>query len=67
VGIEHWDLAWLAKWDMFMYMITKHLFRWQRKGGLQDLRKAHHELGKYIEVLEAEKGEDAGPGYVNQD
>jgi hypothetical protein len=52
---------------MFMYMITKHLFRWQRKGGLQDLRKAHHELGKYIEVLEAEKGEDAGPGYVNQD
>ena len=78
---EHWDLAVELGWDFFQYQITKYLWRWKDKGGVQDLRKAEHFLRKYIAVLEAnpklparfefpnnrELGAEPGPGYVNQD
>jgi len=82
-GEEHWDRAWRLKYDCFQYIITKWVERWRDKGGLEDLKKAHHALGKYIEVIEAEQaplikslsesnlpvddGSAPGPGYVNQD
>lgn len=50
-GLEHWDLAWLFRWDNFQYAITKYVMRWREKAGLQDLRKAAHCLEKYIEVV----------------
>lgn len=54
-AMQHWDVSWLMGWDMFMYCITKYLWRWQLKGGLNDVRKAQHYLAKYIEVLEKEQ------------
>lgn len=66
--IEHWDLSWSAKWDMFLYSITKYLFRWKHKNGVQDLKKAAHYLQKYIEVVEKHEGtEPQGRGYVKQE
>jgi hypothetical protein len=76
---EHWDRAWRLKYDPFQYIITKWVERWRDKGGLQDLRKAHHAIEKYIELVEAEGSEKAAapeqdddgsapcPGYVDQD
>ena len=54
-SLEHWDLAWLFKWDNFQYAITKYVMRWRSKGGVEDLRKAKHCLEKYIEVVEKEE------------
>ena len=64
--IQHWDIAWGMKFDMFQYIISKWLFRWRHKGGLEDLYKIRHAVNKYIQVAEVEAG---GPtsGYVNQD
>lgn len=53
-SLEHWDLAWLFRWDNFQYAITKYVMRWREKAGLQDLEKAAHCLTKYIEVVAAE-------------
>jgi len=50
-SIEHWDLAWLFRWDNFQYAITKYVMRWRSKHGVEDLRKAQHCLEKYIEVV----------------
>jgi len=79
-GEEHWDRAWRLKYDPFQYIITKWVERWRDKGGIQDLRKAHHALEKYIETVEAEQaisdplndkpeqGTEPEPnGYVSQD
>jgi hypothetical protein len=52
---EHWDIAWGLKWDSFLYPITKYLWRWRDKGGVEDLKKARHYLDKYIEVNTAEE------------
>lgn len=56
-SIEHWDLAWLFKWDNFQYAITKYVMRWRSKHGVEDLRKAQHCLEKYIEVVLRDEGE----------
>lgn len=50
-SVEHWDLAWLFRWDNFQYAITKYVMRWRSKHGVEDLRKAQHCLDKYIEVI----------------
>jgi len=52
-GEEHWDRAWRLKYDCFQYIITKWVERWKEKGGVEDLKKAHHALEKYIELIEA--------------
>jgi hypothetical protein len=50
LGLQHWDLAALFHLDYFQGQVTKYLFRWRLKGGLQDLHKARHYLDKYLEV-----------------
>lgn len=65
--LEHWDLSWAAGWDMFQYCITKYVFRWKYKRGLEDLKKAAHYLQKYIEVVEKDQGEEASSRYVKQE
>jgi len=35
--------------------IVKYVTRWQSKGGLKDLKKAHHHLALMIERVEAEE------------
>lgn len=52
-GEEHWDRAARLDYDPFQYIITKWIERWRDKGGIEDLRKAHHAIEKYIEVVEA--------------
>jgi len=69
--IQHWDIAWMLNWNIFQYMITKHLWR-NKTDRLEDARKAHHETAKYVEMLEREEEKvrflgDATPSYVNQD
>jgi hypothetical protein len=70
-GIEHWDVVHLFELDYFQGQITKYLFRWRKKNGIQDLEKARHFLDKYIELArqdEAASGAEALPrGYVDQD
>jgi hypothetical protein len=50
LGLQHWDLAALFHLDYYQGQISKYVFRWRLKGGLQDLHKARHYLDKYIEV-----------------
>jgi len=57
-GEEHWDRAWRLRYDPFQYIITKWVERWRDKGGIEDLEKAHHALGKYIEVIRADYPHD---------
>lgn len=52
--LQHWDISWYSNFDMFQYAITKYLWRWRMKGGVESLRKARHALDKYIEVIENE-------------
>lgn len=50
---EHWNVVAALGWDYFTGQITKYLWRWRRKGGVGDLKKAAHFLQKYIEIEEA--------------
>jgi hypothetical protein len=63
--LQHWDLVKIFGWDYFQGQITKYVMRWRDKNGIQDLDKAAHFLQKYSEI--EYEGEEAGPGYVNQD
>jgi hypothetical protein len=66
--IQHWDWVASNNLDYFQGQITKYVFRWKKKGGVQDLEKARHFLNKYIELAEADL-DPAEPtrAYVNQD
>ena len=65
--IQHWDFVWANNMDYFQGQITKYVYRWRSKNGLQDLYKAKHFLDKYIELAEEEHLGDATPDYVEQD
>lgn len=64
--LQHWDVVHLFELDYFQGQITKYLFRWRRKNGVEDLLKAQHFLEKYIELHQEERKGDATPSYVNQ-
>lgn len=49
-GPQHWDMVAQFGLDYFQGQITKYLFRWRLKNGIEDLRKAQHYLEKYIEL-----------------
>lgn len=53
--MQHWDMVALFKLDYFQGNITKYLFRWRKKNGIEDLKKAQHYLEKYIELAEKEE------------
>lgn len=48
---QHWDVVAMFKLDYFQGNITKYVFRWRDKNGLEDLEKARHYLEKYIEEV----------------
>jgi len=48
--LQHWDVVRHFSLDYFQGQITKYVFRWRDKGGIQDLEKAKHYLDKYIEI-----------------
>jgi hypothetical protein len=47
---EHWDLAVKIPLSYLEGCTTKHVARWRKKNGMQDLQKAMHYLDKLIEV-----------------
>ena len=68
--LQHWDIVYHFKLDYFQGQITKYVFRWKDKNGLQDLLKAKHFLEKYIELHTpkmVDTSEPQGRGYVHQD
>jgi len=55
--IQHWDFAWANHLGYFEGQITKYVTRWNKKNGIEDLKKARHFLDKYIELLENSENE----------
>lgn len=50
-GKEHWDLMWeMYGESWFIGNITKYLFRYKNKNGMEDLKKAKSYLDKLIEL-----------------
>jgi hypothetical protein len=47
---QHWDLAIKIPLGYLEGCTTKHVSRWRKKLGIQDLQKAMHYLDKLIEV-----------------
>lgn len=63
-GEQHWDRQWrLFGPGYFVGCATKYLERYEKKGGLNDLRKAVHFTQKLLELETAyAKGEGPVPG-----
>lgn len=51
-SIQPWDYIVANELGYLEGNIVKYVSRWKDKGGLDDLRKAHHYLAKLIEVVE---------------
>jgi hypothetical protein len=49
-GVQHWDFTWENGYNQFEYSVSKYVYRYPKKGGVQDLHKAMHHLEKYFEV-----------------
>lgn len=49
--VQHWDFVAANNLDYFQGQITKYVYRWKNKNGLQDLEKAMHFLQKYMELV----------------
>jgi len=47
---QHWDFVADVKMDYFLGVGTKHITRWQKKDGIEDLEKTIHYIEKRIEV-----------------
>jgi hypothetical protein len=47
---QHWDLAVKIPLGFLDGCVTKHVTRWRKKLGIQDLQKAAHYLDKLLEV-----------------
>lgn len=52
--IQHWDFAASNGYDYLLGQVTKYLFRWRDKNGLQDVEKAAHFLQKAGEVFSSD-------------
>jgi hypothetical protein len=48
VALEHWDIY--GQRDGLLYGVTRYLWRWQDKNGVEDLEKARHFIDKMISV-----------------
>ncbi len=73
---QHWNLVVAYGWDYFTAQVTRYMFRWTKKGGLEDLKKARHYIDKLIELVESgwmpegmekRNATEPGPNYTNQD
>lgn len=51
-GLQHWDVVYKFNLGYFEGQITKYIFRWRKKNGVEDLKKARHFLDKLIEMNE---------------
>lgn len=48
--IQPWDFIAANELGYFEGNVVKYVSRWKDKGGVQDLQKAYHYLGKLIEL-----------------
>ena len=71
--IQHWNVMLANGFPYMEGQIIKYVWRWRRKNGIEDLRKARHFLEKLIDYEMTEgadsanaAGEEPGPGYVDQ-
>lgn len=55
IPIDHWDVVAIFNLDYFQGQITKYVMRYNKKNGVEDLRKAVHYLEKYLEILTTPK------------
>lgn len=64
-GKQHWDMVAEFELDYFQGQITKYLFRWRKKNGIEDLEKARHYLDKYIELERSKRDaeDQSGKGF----
>jgi hypothetical protein len=60
--IDHRDMARELKWGIDTIYITKYMFRWPHKGGVEDLYKAMECLQSLIDYAEG----SPTSGYVDQ-
>ena len=64
--IQHWDFVLANDIPYLEAQIIKYVYRWRKKGGLQDLEKARHFLEKLIQS-NPDPAEPQAHGYVDQD
>lgn len=55
LAIEPWDYIAANNLGFFEGSVVKYVTRWDRKGGVADLRKAKHFIEKLIEVETAKE------------
>lgn len=48
--IQHWDFVVSHDYGYLEGQVTKYVFRWKDKNGLQDVQKAEHFLQKLVEI-----------------
>jgi hypothetical protein len=58
-GIECWDYIVANKLGYLEGTAIKYLTRWQKKNGVEDLKKAIHFIEKLIEVEELKNGKSS--------
>ena len=63
--LQHWDIY--AAFPYLIGYLTKYLWRWRDKGGINDLEKAEHCMQKLLEDAKSEKASVAisAPPAVN--
>lgn len=55
LAIEPWDYIAANNLGFFEGSVVKYVTRWDRKGGVADLRKAKHFIEKLIEIETAKE------------
>lgn len=63
---QHWDLVIDLKIPYMHAQVIRYVYRWRKKGGIQDLRKAKHFIQKMNERLD-DLPEIAAPDMVPSD
>jgi hypothetical protein len=69
-SIQPWDamLAWMGAEQFRGYLrgnVLKYVARYESKGGVQDLRKARHNLDRLIELEESQQPPQSHPAPVS--
>lgn len=63
---QHWDFVADVGMNYFEGQITKYVYRWRKKNGLQDLEKARHFAQKYRELITSRRIWPSHPKADNQ-
>lgn len=65
-AIQHWNVVIAHQMGYFEGQITRYLFRWRQKNGIEDLNKAQHYMNKLLEVAQAaEQGDISAQRFLD--